>query len=109
MRLGGQIPGAKLDSSHAALAREMPDGRRNLWWRAADATGQADRLTTTETTTQSPWDWSPDGEQLIIQEGTPQALMWSIRSVSMGDGSRSAPLTGGDTVRSNPALSADGN
>ena len=43
------------------------DGPRNLYWKAADGTGQVDRLTTSESI-QAPADVSPDGSTLLFVE-----------------------------------------
>ena len=46
------------------------DGPRNLYWKAADGTGQVDRLTTSESI-QAPADVSPDGSTLLFVEARP--------------------------------------
>ena len=52
-----------------------PAGRaRNLFWKAADRTGNEERLTTSEHS-QYPNSWSPDGETLAFTDIDPVTLM----------------------------------
>jgi serine/threonine-protein kinase len=50
------------------IYRGTRSGSRNLWWRAADGTGNEERLTTRESTTQTPTSVSPDGEWLVYND-----------------------------------------
>jgi hypothetical protein len=51
-----------------------PDGKRltygagNLFWKPADGTGVAERLTTSESV-QMPESWTPDGKTLVLFQG----------------------------------------
>ena len=47
--------------------RSARDGRPNLFWKAADGTGDVERLTTSENA-QSPHSFSPDGQMLVFGE-----------------------------------------
>ena len=49
-------------------------GAANLFWKAADGTGNEERLTTSEHF-QYPNSWSPDGETLALTESDPATLM----------------------------------
>ncbi len=77
-----------------------PDGQRvvfssdreggvNLFWKAADGTGQAERLTTS-TNRQVPFSWSGDGKTLVFQERRPETR--SDVGVLTMDGERTAEL-----------------
>ena len=67
------------ESAILNMPRWSPDGRRvafasspdgyfhNLFWRAADGTGEVERLTT-RPNTQFPTGWSPDGQRLLFYE-----------------------------------------
>ena len=50
------------------IYRGTRSGTRNLWWRAADGTGDEERLTTKEGATQTPTSVSPDGEWLVYND-----------------------------------------
>ena len=59
------------DGSRLVFASSRPDGQY-LWWRAADGTGVAERLTTETAGVPSPTDISPDGMHLVFYHIPPQ-------------------------------------
>ena len=76
------------------------DGVANLYWKAADGTGEVERLTESQEI-QAPYSWSSDGTQLLIHDGR------SIAVLSI-EGERSVePLLPGAAPRY-PAISPDG-
>ncbi len=94
-----------------------PDGQRvvftstrdgeqpNLFWKAADGTGQVERLTTSPNR-QVPQSWSPDGKSLVFLEvpiGTTDLYVLSV------EGERTTePLLQTQANVSRPAISPDG-
>ena len=79
------------ESAIMNMPRWSPDGRRvafalspdglfpNLFWRAADGTGEVERLTSSPNE-QFPTGWSPDGQRLLFYEFGPdrQADLWVL-------------------------------
>ena len=97
-----------------------PDGKRivfrsaaggsegNLYWKAADGSGAAERLTTSARS-QTPSSWSPDGTTLaFVEEGESQGFFqFDIRVLSMNDRSTRAVIhTAANEVT--PEFSPDG-
>ena len=67
------------------------EGVRNLFWKAADGTGEAERLTTSELP-QFSSSWAPDGESLVLAEQRPDTG-FDIAVLSMeGDGGSEAEM-----------------
>jgi serine/threonine protein kinase/Tol biopolymer transport system component len=58
-----------LDGQRIIFASQRDGGIYNLWWQAADGTGNAERLTTSANT-QAPTGLSPDGHELVFFELT---------------------------------------
>jgi dipeptidyl aminopeptidase/acylaminoacyl peptidase len=67
------------DGARAAFSSDR-SGAFNLYWKRADGSGSADRLTTNENTQkpQMPTSWSPDGSQLAFSEWDPSTGSWDI-------------------------------
>ena len=80
------------------------DGIRNLFWRAADGTGEVERLTESENI-QSPWTWSPDGQTLIFQQEID--ANWGIYAHAM-DAGESEPLIQSPGLDGAAQVSTDG-
>jgi serine/threonine-protein kinase len=59
-----------LDGQRIIFASQRDGGVYNLWWQAADGTGNAERLTTSANT-QGPTGLSPDGHELVFLQLTP--------------------------------------
>ena len=57
------------------------DGRQNIYSKAADGTGQVERLTTSDTF-QVPQSWSADGQSLVIMDTVPSGI--DLALVSFG-------------------------
>ena len=72
-----------LDGARVVFSSNRDGGGRSLFWRAADGTGQVDRLTTSPANSQSPWAWLRDGRTLVFQEGIPLSPVWDIHVLSM--------------------------
>ena len=95
-----------------------PDGQRILWsstrfgpvanivWRAADGTGQVERLTTSENN-QVPYSWSADGQTLVMIEQRPETGV-DIGMLSMDGEDTIKWLLEGDSNESSPDISPDG-
>ena len=98
-----------------------PDGERvvfrsnrepqGLFWKAADGRGAVEPLLTGEEVQQltflSPYDWSPDGNELIVHYSAP-GTAFDIGVLSM-DGERAwQPLLNSAANEGDPALSPDG-
>jgi serine/threonine-protein kinase len=67
-----------LDGQRLIFASQRDGGIYNLWWQAADGTGNAERLTTSAVT-QVPTGLSPDGGELVFFQLTPTRLFDILR------------------------------
>jgi len=56
------------DSARITYSGTRGDGTTNIYWRAADGSGQEERLTTDKSFTQWAHSWSGDGKVLTIEE-----------------------------------------
>ena len=66
------------DGKRVVFRSGAAGGEDNLYWRAADGSGDAQRLTTS-TRSQTPASWSPDGTTLAyVEEGRPRGSFSSI-------------------------------
>ena len=93
-----------------------PDGERiayfsngeepGLFWRAANGTGQAERLTTTQSY-QAAKSFSPDGTQLIYLN-YPSGIISDIHVLSLADERTSQPLLQTEITEFDPRISPDG-
>ena len=81
-------------------------GPRNLFWKAADGTGEAQRLTTSEVN-QFSSSWSPDGMTLVLAESHPQTAL-DIAVLAMDDERASATLIETEFGDAFPEISPDG-
>jgi len=95
-----------------------PDGKRvvfqsgpgvgNLFWKPADGSGAAERLTTSEYT-QVPASWSPDGQTLAFVESHPVAATGSdIWALPLAGDRRPRPLLQTKFNETYPEFSPDG-
>ena len=82
------------------------DGANNLYWKAADGTGQVDRLTTSGNT-QAPSDISPDGMTLLFVEIRPDTNA-DIGTLSLGGDQAVDWLLDGDAAEVYSDISPDG-
>jgi Tol biopolymer transport system component/predicted Ser/Thr protein kinase len=74
------------NSQHVVFSSSS-EGASNLFWQAADGTGQPERLV--ESTTARAVSFSPDGEQLLFSEQSPT---WDLRLVTLEGDRASEPL-----------------
>ncbi len=81
-------------------------GGRNLFWKPADGSGVAERLTESELR-QWPSDWSPDGKTLAFMETDPTDY-WSLALLRLDGEPRTEPLTRTRGRHNKPRFSPDG-
>ncbi len=81
-------------------------GGRNLFWKPADGSGVAERLTESELS-QWPSDWSPDGKTLAFMETDPTDY-WSLALLRLDGEPRTEPLTRTRGRHDKPRFSPDG-
>jgi serine/threonine protein kinase len=96
-----------------------PDGKRilyplprkndplsDIYWKASDGTGEAEKLASSPDRALFPWSWSKDGKTLVIMEATESPLQNDIGILSMeGDHTRKPLLQvkhGEDAFRISP-------
>jgi serine/threonine-protein kinase len=102
-----------LDPDHGSFPVWTPDGRhvvfttkRNLWWQAADGSGKAERLTTSENA-QFPTGVAPDGSALLFYEITP-TMGRDLFQLSLDGAHRVTPLLQTKFDERNGIVSPDG-
>ena len=78
------------DGDRVVFASSRSGGIMNLFWKAADGTGEAERLTTADTNQYSS-SWSPDGQSSVSAETFPQTG-FDITVLAMDDERASATL-----------------
>jgi len=93
------------DGQRLIFASQRDGGIFNVWWQHADGTGTAERLTT-NTTTQTPTDISPDGRDLVIFENT-TTRRFDLSRVSL-PGKQVSALLQTPFSETNGVLSPDG-
>ena len=97
-----------------------PDGRRvvfslgrstargsHLFWKAADGTGQSERLTNDLNRDPSAKSFSPDGSKLVFVQFN-EETRWNIHVLDMKEARSSRPLLQTPFVEGNPVISPDG-
>ena len=94
-----------------------PDGKRvvftgvregGIYWKAADGTGEVEKLFSAPSLRFFPWSWSSDGKTLITQETDNTGTKIDIGTLAMeGDHARK-PLLKEDYSEANPNISPDG-
>ena len=100
-----------------ARAIWTPDGKRiaygaatrgdeNVFWRPADGSGAADRLTTCECLS-APAAWSPDGETLVVVQSSLRRTVQTIHLLTMRD-HRMKPFAETQFPQNYPDISRDG-
>jgi len=83
------------------------DGANNLYWQAADGSGEVERLTTSPHE-QIMYDWWGDGQTLLFHGAAPPPAPWDLYTLSL-DGERSSrPLLQTEFSEMRPTLSPDG-
>ncbi|MEO6237219.1 MAG: protein kinase, partial [Vicinamibacterales bacterium] len=102
-----QAPLWSADGKHI-IYRGTRTGSRNLYWKAADGSGEEERLTTKPDVAQAPTSVSPDGHWLVFTENTPTAVggsgVWALRI----DGDRAPrPLLSTEAAEEQAQISPD--
>ena len=82
------------------------DGALQVFWKAADGTGEAERLTT-GATSQFSSSWSPDGTTMVLAEVHPERAL-DIAVLSMDGDGATEPLFQTEFVEAFPEVSPDG-
>ena len=82
------------------------DGTRNIYWRAADVTGQAERLTTSPNE-QYPHSITPDGSRVIFREHAPETRR-DIHMLTLDAERRTTPLIVEEYHQESAEISPDG-
>ena len=94
------------DGQRVVFSSTRDGGFENLYWRAADGTGQAERLTKSPNK-QTPYSFSPDGKQLAFTERDPETGR-DLYVLSMEGEFTSEPLLQTPFHERAPAISPDG-
>ena len=82
------------------------EGAQNIFWKAADGTGQVERLTTSENI-QVPFAWSADGRALVMVEVRPETDA-DVGLLSMDGEDTIDWLLEGESIEAYPDVSPDG-
>jgi Tol biopolymer transport system component len=108
-----QAPVWTPDGRRIAYASEEKGGTYNLWWKRADGSGDAQRLTESKNA-QYPASWSPDGKVLAFQQLNPDTS-WDILTLSVEGNEKSGwksaepkPFLNSPFIEVVPAFSPDG-
>ena len=97
------------DGKRVVFRSGAAGGEDNLYWKAADGSGGAERLTTS-TRSQTPASWSPDGTTLAYVEEGPSSgfFQFDIWGLSMAD-RKTRPIVQTAANEMSPEFSPDGN
>ncbi len=91
-----------------AFDRENKFGMGDIYWKAADGTGEAEKLASSPGRGLFPWSWSKDGKSLALWEFTLSSIQGDIGLLSMeGDHART-PLLQAKYSEHDPRISHDG-
>ncbi len=94
------------DGQHVVFSSRRA-GAANLYWKAADGTGGAERLTEGPNN-QYPHSFSPDGTRLVFVENSPGELGFDLRVLTLGGGHQTEPLVVSEFHEENGEISPDG-
>lgn len=97
------------DGKRVAFPSMRSGGTPNLFWKYADGSGSAERLTTSEYA-QQPYSWSSDGKLLFFHQTRDPETGWDIFVLPMGDDSKPGspePFLKTPSNELQPALSPD--
>ena len=93
------------DGKRLTFASDL-NGVNNIFWMAADGSGEAERLTTSETG-QLPESWSPDGKVLAFLQWSEVGL-FDIWVLPFGGERKPQPFQESQFMEMNPCFSPDG-
>jgi Tol biopolymer transport system component len=100
-----------LPNGNQLVFPSIREGRTaNLFWKSADGSGSAERLTTSEYA-QQPYSWSPDGKLLFFQQSRDPKTGFDIWMLPIGDNDKPntpEPFLKTPSDEMQPALSPDG-
>ncbi|MCH7805236.1 MAG: serine/threonine-protein kinase [Acidobacteria bacterium] len=94
------------DGQRVVFRSSREGGQNNLFWKAADGTGQVERLTRSPNG-QQPSSFSPDGKRLVFVEQSPETG-FDLHVLSMEGEPTSQPLLQTPFTENRPVLSPDG-
>ena len=93
------------DGSRVFYASTTEGGALNIWSRAADGTGDAERITTSDNF-QNPTGISPDGQHVVLHEATQQGI--HLFQVTLGADHRKTSLVAPVSNETGGVISPDG-
>ena len=94
------------DGRHVVFSSRRA-GPANLYWRAADGTGGAERLTEASNN-QYPHSFAPDGTRLVFVENSPGEPGFDLRVLMFGGNRQTYPLLVSEFDEENGEISPDG-
>jgi len=83
-------------------------GKGDIYWRAADGTGEVEKLASSPERGLFPRSWSRDGKNLVVWEFSPSPLQEDIGMISMEEGHVRKPLLQKKYQEKDPRISPDG-
>jgi serine/threonine-protein kinase len=102
---GGRYPCWTGDGKWVTFS-SIRDRASNIYWKQADFSGEAQRLTTSEND-QVPFSWSSDGDVLIFGEQSP-TTGWDLWSLSLEDAGKPQPIAQTEAIEFAGFLSPNG-
>jgi serine/threonine protein kinase/Tol biopolymer transport system component len=84
------------------------DGLTSIFWKAADGTGEVEKLGSVPGQRLFPWSWSSDGKTLVTAEMEPTLIDVNIGAMSMEGDREQKLLLKSDHIESHPRISPDG-
>ena len=103
---GDNFPVWTLDGERVAFSSGRGGGPFNVWWKAADGTGEAERLSTSPNL-QFPTSWAGEGQTLVVYTTRPETA-GDVGIVSMEGGQAEELLIEEPFVQTYPDVSRDG-
>ncbi len=81
---------------------------RSIFWKAADGTGEIEKLAFAPNLNLFPWSWSSDGRYLAMGEASENLAKWNIAVLSMEGDHAIKPLLHEEYNEAQPKISPDG-
>jgi serine/threonine-protein kinase len=113
--IGSNVPGSSqaplwTHDGARVIYRATRKGLRNLYWRAADGSGDEEALTSKPDVVQAPTSVTPDGEWVVFNEGSAQATagVWMVRLVNQGGDRTPRPVFTPSAGESDGQISPNG-